>query len=149
MELPRQLSQASLEALEQAKQEKLNQPLPEINQNTGPLEGGFQNPKVASSQFQPQATPPATKTFQQPSAAFPGHFQTQAPAGQQQVMSNQFFNRAAIPAAAKTAAAKTEAEPTARVADNQLLSPSLPKGLTTGAGTYSPGSVRSLKKKLW
>ena len=144
MELPRQLSQASLDALEQAKQEKLNQPLPEINQNSGPLVGGFQNPKVASTQFQPQTTTPPAPKSQQRSSAFPGNFQSQVPARQQQVTSNQFFSRAA-----KEAPVKTVAEPTARVAEAQLLPPALPEGITTGDGTYSPGSVRSLEKKLW
>ena len=141
MELPRQLSQASLDALEKARKEKLSQPLPKINKDTGPLLGGFQNPKVASSQFKPQTAPP-TQKVQQRSSAFPAHFQTQAPARQQQVTSNQFFNRAA-----KEAPAKTDTEPTERVAE--LLPPTLPEGLTTGDGTYSPGSVRGLEKKLW
>lgn len=147
LELPRQLSQASLDALEQAKQEKLNQPLPEINKKSGPLLGGFQNPNVASTQFQPQTssqTTPPEKTFQQPSSAFPGHFQSQVPARQQYVTSNQFFSRAAKPAPEKAVA-----EQTARIAEAQLLAPTLPEGITTGDGTYSPGSVRSLEKKLW
>lgn len=147
MELPRQLSQASLDALEQAKQEKLNQPLPEINKKSVPMLGGFKNPKFVSTQFQPQTAPQTTKlenTFQQRSSAFPGHFQSQLPARQQQVMSNQFFSRAAKPAQEKAGA-----ESTTRVAEAQLLPPALPEGITTGDGTYSPGSVRSLEKKLW
>ena len=143
MELPRQLSQASLDALEQAKEEKLSQPLPKINKDTGPLLGGFQNPKVASSKFQPPTTPPA-QTVQQRSSAFPAHFQSQTPARQQQVTSNQFFNRAA-----KEAPAKKGTQSTPRVAEAQLLPPNLPEGITTGDGSYSPGSVRSLEKKLW
>ena len=143
MELPRELSQASLDALELAKQEKQNQPLPEINKSSGPLLGGFQNPKVASTELQPQKSQPA-QTFQQPSTAFPGRFQSQVPARQQQVTSNQFFNRAAKPAAVNA-----ENAPSARVAEAQLLPPALPEGLTSGDSTYSPGSVRSLEKKLW
>jgi len=107
-ELPRQLSQASLDALEAAKQEKLSLPLPEVNAKRGPLEGGFQNPKVAATKFQPKTTAPA-QTSQQRSSAFPGHFLTRTPAVQQQVTSNQFFNRAAKSAPEKTA------EPAARV----------------------------------
>jgi len=60
------------------------------------------------------------------------------------VTSNQFFNRAAKPAAKITAA-----EPKARVAEAKLPSLTLPEGITTGDSTYSPGSVRSLEKKLW
>ena len=141
-ELPRQLSQASLDALEAAKQEKLSLPLPEVNAKRGPLEGGFQNPKVAATKFQPKTTAPA-QTSQQRSSAFPGHFLTRTPAVQQQVTSNQFFNRAAKSAPEKTA------EPAARVAESKLLPPALPQGLTTGDGNYSPGSVKGLEKKLW
>jgi len=141
MELPRQLSQASLDALEEAKQEKLSWPLPKVNKESGPLVGGFKNPKVASNQLQPQTAPPE-QTFQPRTSAFPSHFQNRAPARQQQVTSNQFFNRAA-----KEAPKKTATEPTARVAE--LLPPDLPDGITTGDGSYSPGSVRSLEKKLW
>ncbi len=143
MELPRQLSQASLDALEAAKQEKLNQPLPEVNKKSAPLVGGFANPKIAANQLQSSATQ-APQTFQQPSTAFPGHFHSRPTGRQQQVTTNQFFNRAAV-----DAPKKTEPESTTRVAEAQLLPPSLPEGLTTGDSTYSPGSVRSLEKKLW
>ncbi len=141
MELPRQLSQASLDALEAAKQAKLKQPLPEVNKKSVPLVGGFENPKIASNQLQPLETQPM-QTFQQPSNAFPGHFQAQPPSRQQQVTTNQFFNRAATEPPKK-------AESSTRVAEAQSFSPSLPEGLTTGDGTYSPGSVRTLEKKLW
>lgn len=144
LELPRQLSQASLDALEQAKQDRLNLPLPEINQTSGPLIGGTSNPKVAPTQFQPPSTP-TQQAFRPATTAFPGHFQTQAPAQQQQVTSNQFFNRAAT----QRPATETIAKPTTRVAEAKPLSASLPEGLTTGDGTYSPGSVRGLEKKLW
>ena len=100
--------------------------------------GGLSNPKIASTQFQPQ-TAPSTQTARQPSASFPGRFVSKTQGRQQQVTTNQFFNRAAEPAS----------EPSARVAEAQLLTPTLPEGLTTGNSTYSPGSVRGLEKKLW
>ena len=121
--------------------DKLNQPLPEINGNSGPLIGGFENPKVASVQVQQQPEP----QVRQASSAFPGHFQTQTPGRQQQVTSNQFFNRAAKPAAV----AEPVAAPEARVAEVPESVSSLPDGITTGNSSYAPGSVRSLEKKLW
>jgi hypothetical protein len=142
MELPRKLSQASLNALEEAKQRELNKSLPEINLNSDPFVGASPNPKIASDKaFAQTFAPPSIKNGQ-PSSAFPSHFPRQNLASRQQVTANQFFNRAAKPAVEKT-----EAE--ARVAEVKALALPLPKGITTGDSTYSPGSVRSLEKKLW
>ncbi len=151
MQLPRQLSQASLDALEAAKQARLNQPLPEVNR--APLAGGFQNPKVAPHQFPLPQQPPVTMAASP--SAFPAQIRTQV-SPQLQVTRNQFFDRAAEPAptpekpsASAARVAKAPSLSIGTAAPPRNGSADLPDGLNTGSGNYAPGSVRSLEKKLW
>ena len=177
LDLPRQLSAASLEALAVAEEARKNQPVPQVIQERGPLAGGISNPnigsvatesfaspKLANQNFAPPTTPPVS--------AFQSPFQQPVYSNRtQQVTSNQFFNRAAQPAAAQPAAAQPASvapapspEPV-RVAEapnfggglsvGSVQTPfetatQLPAAIKTGDGSYAPGSVRGLdKKQLW
>ena len=164
LDLPRQLSEASREALATAEQAKKNLPVPQILQERGPLLGGVSNPNVGGTpaqdfakqnlpnqNFAPQATPPAS--------AFQSPFQQPVYARQQQVTSNQFFNRAAQPK--PTVITPTTLPEPVRVAEalksvgSVLVAPTetatqLPNAIKTGDGSYAPGSVRNLDKtQLW
>ena len=173
LDLPRQLSEASLEALATAQQVKKNMPVPQIVQERGPLVGGISNPNIGGSTTKGVATPNlANQNFAPPTtppaSAFQSPFQQPVYSNrQQQVTSNQFFDRAAQPVAAAIVPAPVRVAEAPSFSANSADSASgglsvgsvqapfettteMPNAIKTGEGSYAPGSVRGLEKKqLW